>query len=109
MYMRVPHGGVKPASPTRDESDDFLTGCTNPDSSPSRTLTLNTRLRLQMIIYIGPTFEMTDIVLRHLFPSEKRRIHDLRPRAHNFTLPLKDNNNFLPIECSSCFRILDLL
>ena len=34
-------------------------------------------------------------ILRHLFPSEKRRIYDLRPRAHNFTLPLKDNNNFI--------------
>src|SRR6218665_3953734 len=35
-------------------------------------------------------------VLRHLFPSEKRRIYDLRSRVHNFTLPLKDNNNFIP-------------
>src|SRR6218665_1153641 len=31
-------------------------------------------------------------VLRHSFPSEKRRIYDLRLRAHNFTLPLKDKS-----------------
>jgi len=34
-------------------------------------------------------------VLRHLFPSEKPRIYDLRPRAHNFILPLKDDSNFI--------------
>src|SRR6218665_1985520 len=47
-------------------------------------------------------------VLRHLFASEKRCIYDLRPRAHDFTLPLKDNNDFI-LEFSSGFRILDLL
>ena len=36
------------------------------------------------------------LVLRHLFPSEKRRIYDLHPRAHSFTLPLKDDNKFIP-------------
>jgi len=35
-------------------------------------------------------------VLRHLFPSEKPRIYDMRPRAHDFTLPLKDDSNFIP-------------
>src|SRR6218665_1781218 len=35
-------------------------------------------------------------VLRHLFPSEKPRIYDLRPRVHNFILPLKDDSNFIP-------------
>jgi len=35
-------------------------------------------------------------ILKHLFPPEKPRIYDLRPRAHNFILPLKDNNNFIP-------------
>src|SRR6218665_3546600 len=28
---------------------------------------------------------------RYLFPSEKPRIYDLRPRAHNFILPEKDD------------------
>jgi len=28
-------------------------------------------------------------------PPEKRCIYDLRPRAHNFNLPLKDSNNFI--------------
>src|SRR6218665_82132 len=35
-------------------------------------------------------------VLRHLFPSEKLRIYDLRLRAQYFTLPLKDDSNFIP-------------
>src|SRR6218665_3361735 len=35
-------------------------------------------------------------VLRHLFQSEKPRIYDLRPRAHNFILPVKDDSNFVP-------------
>src|SRR6218665_1914862 len=35
-------------------------------------------------------------VLRRLFPSEKPRIYDLRPRARNFILPLKDDSNFIP-------------
>src|SRR6218665_2273030 len=30
----------------------------------------------------------TALVLRHMFPFEKPRIYDLRPRAHNFILPL---------------------
>ena len=44
-------------------------------------------------------------VLGHLFPSEKPRIYDLRPRTHNFTLPLKDDNDFI---ARVLFRLLDI-
>ena len=46
-------------------------------------------------------------VLRHLFPSEKPRIYDLRPRAHNFILPEIDDSNFIPRVLSG-FRVLGL-
>src|SRR6218665_977312 len=35
-------------------------------------------------------------VLRYLFPSEKPRIYDLHPRAHNSILPGKDDSIFIP-------------
>src|SRR6218665_863981 len=55
-----------------------------PDKGPKyRTVRLNERLNERH-------------VLRHLFPSEKPRIYDLRPRAHNFILPEKDDSNFIP-------------
>jgi len=45
--------------PTRNESNDFSTGCTKQDSS--KTLTSNARWRLRTIIYSGLPFEMTDM------------------------------------------------
>src|SRR6218665_2728513 len=35
-------------------------------------------------------------VLRKHFPDIKRSNYNLRPRAHEFTLPLKDDRNFIP-------------
>ena len=34
--------------------------------------------------------------LHFLLPPEKPPKYDLRPRGHNFTLPEKDNKNFIP-------------
>jgi hypothetical protein len=34
-------------------------------------------------------------VLRKLFPTTRRNCYSLRPRTHNFNLPLKDNRNFI--------------
>src|SRR6218665_1830946 len=35
-------------------------------------------------------------VLRRFFLEKAPTGHNLRPRAHNFVLPIKDNNNFVP-------------
>jgi hypothetical protein len=35
-------------------------------------------------------------VLRRLFPPIVQRCYDLRPRPHQFTLPEKDDTNFIP-------------
>src|SRR6218665_3893334 len=35
-------------------------------------------------------------VLRRFFLEKAPTGHNLRPRAHNIALPIKDNNNFIP-------------
>src|SRR6218665_2298026 len=35
-------------------------------------------------------------VLRPLFPPLAQRSHSLRPRAHDFVLPRKDDKNYIP-------------
>ena len=43
-------------------------------------------------------------VLRKHFPDIKRSNYNLRPRAHEFTLPLKENRNFIPRLLFRVFR-----
>jgi len=55
--MKQPRSAVSLES---NESNDFSTGCTNQDTSLSRTRISNARWRLRIVIYLWQSFEMTD-------------------------------------------------
>src|SRR6218665_4087723 len=73
-----------------------------PQTTILRTVALLTAIKFDSCLTCYPMFLYfmksccISSVLRHLFPSEKPRIYDLRPQAHNFILPLKDDSNFIP-------------
>ena len=90
--MRPPRGGVTSAT-DRSKLERLVArlrrGGYLPADHPSfENLSMIADQRLYRSIVRSPYH-----VLRQFFLE---KTHNLRPRAHNFALPIKDNNNFVP-------------